>query len=150
MAKVDVRTEIEIQAPIEKVATYASNPVNAPTWYVNINKAEWVEGNTVSVGSKISFQAAFLGKVLNYTYEIVEYIPNESMIMRTAQGPFPMETTYTFEKINNETTLMKLRNAGKPSGFSALFAPFMKGAMRRANNKDLAMIKEILESMESN
>jgi hypothetical protein len=65
--------------------------------------------------------------------------------MRTAQGPFPMETTYTWSVVNMEQTRMTLRNAGQPSGFSRLFAPFMATMMRRANNKDLKKLKEILE-----
>jgi hypothetical protein len=40
---------------------------------------------------------------------------------------------------------MAMRNRGEPSGFSKLVGPFMVGAMRRANRKDLAKLKEILE-----
>jgi hypothetical protein len=78
-------------------------------------------------------------------YEIIELIPNEKLVMKTADGPFPMQTTYTWEKIDEETTKMTLRNAGRPSGFSKLLAPFVAKAMRKANQKDLKLIKAILE-----
>jgi hypothetical protein len=41
---------------------------------------------------------------------------------------------------------MRLRNRGKPSGFSRLLAPFMGIAVRRANRKDLERLQELLES----
>ena len=140
----DVTTEIVIGKPREGVASYAADPRNVPAWYENIKSVEWKTEPVVAVGSKIAFVAHFLGKRLAYTYEIVEYVPGERMVMRTEEGPFPMETTYKWETVP-AGTLMKLRNRGTPSGFSVLVAPFMKMAVRRANQKDLALLKQLLE-----
>ena len=41
---------------------------------------------------------------------------------------------------------MALRNRGEPSGFKAIAAPMMAQAVRRANTKDLARLKGLLES----
>lgn len=93
----------------------------------------------------MAFVAHFLGRRLAYSYEIVEFVPGRKLVMRTAQGPFPMETTYAWEPAGRTSTRMTLRNRGEPSGFSKLAAPFMAGAMRRANTKDLARLKALLE-----
>jgi uncharacterized membrane protein len=143
---VDVVTDIAIERPRDAVASYAANPDNAPAWYVNIKSVEWQTEPAVSVGSKMSFVAQFLGRRLAYTYEIVELSPGHRLVMRTAQGPFPMETTYTWETISEGRTRMTLRNRGMPSGFGVFMAPFMAMAMRRANRKDLARLKAILEA----
>lgn len=142
---IDVQTEIIISRPCNVVAEYAANPDNAPEWYVNINSAEWQTPRPLKVGSLVAFKAKFLGRELAYVYEIAEYVPGEKLVMRTHNGPFPMETTYTWTSIDDNTTRMTLRNRGVPSGFSKLLAPFMSRMMRKANNKDLRKLKMILE-----
>jgi uncharacterized membrane protein len=143
---VDVRTDIVIDRPVEGVARYASDPSNAPQWYVNIRSVVWQTPPPLAVGSKLAFTAHFLGRRLAYTYEIVEFVPGQRLVMRTAQGPFPMQTTYTWQSRGPGHTLMTLRNQGEPAGFSKISAPFMATAMRRANRKDLARLKKLLET----
>jgi len=143
---VDVVTEITIARPVEVVAAYATDPANAPVWYVNIDAVEWVTSPPVHVGSQVAFVARFLSRRLAYTYEFVELVPGARLVMRTAQGPFPMETTYTWSVPSPGATHMTLRNRGEPAGFSRVVAPFMAAAMRRANRKDLARLRLILET----
>ena len=143
---VDVLTEIVIDRARERVAAYAGDPNNAPEWYVNIRSVEWESPPPLAIGSKLAFVAQFLGRRLAYTYEITEFVPEQRLVMRTAQGPFPMQTTYTWEDAGPDRTRMTLRNRGTPSGFSKLAAPLMAGAMRRANQEDLENLKRILES----
>ena len=142
---VNVLTSITIQRPLSVVSAFASDPDNASIWYDNIESAVWKTARPLAVGSRIAFVAHFLGREMSYTYEIIELIPGEKLVMRTAEGPFPMETTYTWTPVSENVTKMSLRNQGKPSGFSKLFAPFMSLMMRRANIKDLKKLKNILE-----
>lgn len=142
---VEVRTEIEIDRARGEVAGYASDPGNAPAWYENIERVEWKTGPPLAVGSRIAFVARFLGRRLEYTYEVRELVPGERLVMSTADGPFPMETTYTWDETPAGGTRMTLRNRGGPSGFSKVAAPALAGAMRRANRKDLERLKAILE-----
>lgn len=143
---VDVLVETTIRRSPAEVSAYAGDPSNAPTWYANIRSVEWRTEPPVRVGSRMDFVAQFLGRRLAYTYEVVEWVPGERLVMRTADGPFPMETTYTWEPAGEGGTRMTLRNRGNPSGFSRVAAPVMERAMRRATTKDLAELKQFLES----
>ena len=142
---VDVSTNIVIRRPREHVAAFAGNPENAPAWYVNIKEVRWESPPPVALGSQIAFVATFLGRELAYTYEIIDLEPGRRLVMSTREGPFPMETTYTWEDTADGSTRMTLRNRGSPSGFSALLAPVLASSMRSANRKDLQKLKEILE-----
>ena len=142
---VDVVTATVIDRPIAEVAAYAADPDNAPEWYANIESVEWMNEPPLRVGSLVAFVARFLGRRLAYTYEFVE-LSGERVVMRTRQGPFPMETTYTWQPVSSSSSRMTLRNRGTPAGFSKLMAPMMRPAMRRANRKDLARLKALLEA----
>jgi uncharacterized protein YndB with AHSA1/START domain len=143
---VDVVTEIEIARPRAEVAAYAGDPDNATAWY---EKIESVEGRTerpLAVGSEVAFVARFLGRRLAYTYRVEELEPGQRLVMRTADGPFPMETSYAWSDTSGGRTRMTLRNRGEPSGFSRLAAPVLSRAMRRANRQDLLRLKAVLEA----
>ena len=142
---VDVATQIEIARPRGEVAGYAAEPDNATAWYENIERVEWETEPPLAVGSRIAFVARFLARRLAYTYEVREFVPGERLVMSTADGPFPMETTYTWADSARGTT-MSLRNRGAPSGFSKVAAPAMAAAMRRANRRDLERLKTLLEA----
>src|SRR5450755_4261500 len=142
---VDVVTEIEITRPRGEVSAFAGDPSNATAWYKNIKAVEWDTPPPVVVGSRVRFRAQFLGRTLDYTYEVRELEPARLFVMATAQGPFPMETTYTWEDVADGATRMTLRNRGEPSGFAAVTAPVMTLAMHKANIADLRRLKALLE-----
>ncbi len=141
---VDVLTEILIARPVAVVSAFAGDPLRVCDWYVNIRSVEPVTPPPFVVGSRVAFVAYFLGRRIAYTYEIRELVAGERLVMSTADGPFPMETTYTWAA-EGEGTRMTLRNRGEPSGFAAITAPLMELMMRRANTADLHKLKAVLE-----
>jgi hypothetical protein len=142
---VDVVTTIEINRPRSRVADFARDPDHASTWYKNIKSVEWMTPKPLAVGTRVAFVADFLGRRLSYTYEVREFVDDARFVMSTTEGPFPMETTYSWRDTESGGTSMQLRNTGTPAGFSRFMTPFMAASMRRANRKDLARLKAVLE-----
>ena len=145
MRTVDVTTAIEIARPRQVVAAYAADPDHVRDWYANIDRVTWKTEKPLGIGTRLAFVARFLGRTLSYTYQVTDFVPAERLVMATAEGSFPMETTYTWADLPGRGTRMTLRNRGTPSGFAGLTAPLMGAAMRRANRKDLAALKSLLE-----
>jgi uncharacterized membrane protein len=142
---VDVLTEVVIDRPCPEVAAFSSDPDHAPLWYANIKSVRWETVPPLQVGSRIAFVAQFLGRQISYTYEIADVEPDRRLVMSTAEGPFPMETTYTWAPAGTDSTRMTLRNRGEPRGFGKMAAPVMATAIRRANQKDLGRLKRLME-----
>jgi len=140
-----VLSEVEIDRPRDEVFAFAADPDNARAWYKNIETVEWETSPPAVVGSRVRFRARFLGRTLEYTYEVREIESGRRFVMGTAEGPFPMETTYTWEDTADGRTRMRLRNRGEPSGFASVAAPVMARAMRKANESDLRRLKALLE-----
>ncbi len=146
---VDVVTEIEIARPRSEVSAYAADVDHTTEWYENITAVEWKSEPPLRVGSRVAFVAHFLGRRLEYTYEIRELVVGERLVMSTEQGPFPMETTYEWSDAGEGATRMTLRNRGEPAGFKRVAGTVMAAAMRRANRKDLERLKRILQESAS-
>ena len=115
---VDVLVETTISRTPADVAAFAADPSHAPQWYTNIRSVTWQTPPPTGIGSRMEFEAHFLGRRLVYTYEIVEFIPGQRLVMRTADGPFPMETTYTWEP-SDEGTRMALATGASPAASPA-------------------------------
>ncbi|MDP5225650.1 MULTISPECIES: SRPBCC family protein [Arthrobacter] len=142
---VDVEVSAFIDRPVDDVAAYAGDPRNAPEWYANIATVSVHGEGPLRLGTTMDFVARFLGRRLSYRYEIVDFAPGRRLVMRTSDGPFPMQTAYLWEA-EGDGTRMHLRNTGSPTGFGAVAAPAMRLAMKAATTKDLQRLKGILEA----
>jgi uncharacterized membrane protein len=143
---VDVHTEVKIARPRHDVAVYACDPDNAPAWYENVESVRWLSERPLAVGSRVEFTASFLGRRRTHAYEVLELLEGERFVMRSSQGPLPIETTYTFHDAPDGATVMALRNRSEPAGFARLTSAVIARAIARANNRDLRRLRRLLTS----
>lgn len=139
---IDVVSEIEIARPRAEVAAFVLDQDNAPRWYANVESVDWDTPPPVAAGARFTHVAKVFGTV-TYTYEVRELVDGERLVVSTADGPFEMETTFTWADAPGGGTLMTLRNSGEPK--NKLSASVIAKAMRRANRKDLHRLKKLLE-----
>jgi len=142
---VNVSTEIIIHLPKEKVAEFASDPDNAPKWYVNIESVEWLTEKPLKIGSQLVFRAKFMGRHLQYIYEVIEIIPGQKLVMQTVNTPVIIETTYGWQAVDENTTCMTFCNRGIPPGLSKILTPIVAIVIKQASRKDLKRLKSLLE-----
>ena len=143
---VDVVSEVEIDRPRAEVAAYAADPDAATSWYENLEAVAWQTPRPLAVGSRVAFVARFLGRRLAYTYEVREHVPGERFVMRTARGPVPDGDHLHLDRHAvrwHPDGAAQPRRAGR-SGPACGATGGPGGA--RANRKDLARLRSILEA----
>ena len=143
---VDISSEIVIDRPRAEVAAFAGDPDNAPAWYEHVKRVVWRTRRPRAGGTQVGFLAESLGRQLEFIYEVTALVPGERLVMRSEEGRFPMETTYSWRDEPGGGTRMSLSNHAEPRGVGRLSASLLKRSMRRANAKDLSRLKHVLES----
>ena len=66
----------------------------------NIADVTWESPRPLAVGTRIAFVAEVLNSRLTYIYEVTDLVAGERLVMSTEEGPFPIETTYTWEELD--------------------------------------------------
>ena len=141
---IDVAAEITIDRPRAEVATFVTDPANDRTWIKAFTSVEPLTDPPTAVGSRVKRVAGFLGRRINYVMEVVEFEAESKLVMKTAEGPFPMTVHYEFEDAQS-STLVRVRNQGGSGGVASIFSPLMGWMVNRQVKKDLALLKSVLE-----
>ncbi len=141
-----VEEEIEIAKPCAEVAAFAGNPSTAPEWCDHVVAVRWWTEPPVRVGARVTFVVRVLGQRLVYPAEVDQFVPGERLVMRTALGPVPIETTYIWRAVTTGSTRMTVRKQARPRGLARLGVPVLAAAMRWMMYEDLAQLKRLLES----
>ncbi|WP_123028331.1 SRPBCC family protein [Mycolicibacterium stellerae] len=143
---VDVEVHTTIDRARLDVAGYCCDPDNVTAWCANIKAVQWETDPPLAVGSRFRFTSEFLGRRLEYIYEVLDFVAAERLVMRSDENPFRMETTYAWADADDDATWVTVRNRGEPTAFTGLAPPILATAIRRATSNDLARLKGILEA----
>ena len=141
----DVTVHTTIASERERVAGYAMDPRNDPTWISGIKEVEPLTELPLEKGSRVRRVASFLGRRIDYVLEVADMDPGARLLMRSVKSPFPMVVTYSFEDAPGGTRVA-LRVEGGSGSRYRLAGPLMTPAVRRSLKKDLRNLKAIMES----
>jgi Polyketide cyclase / dehydrase and lipid transport len=90
---VAAQVEVVIDRPVAEVAAFAGDPSNAPRWYANIASVSWQTTPPVSVARGWTSWRTSWGAHSPTPTRSSKFDPNRRLVMRTADGLFPMVTT---------------------------------------------------------
>jgi ligand-binding SRPBCC domain-containing protein len=123
---VKIENEIEINAPLERVFEYYTNPDNIKeSWPRDIVKeSENVSGQKSEEGSEMKVTGEYMGKRDDMILEVVEKEENRRLVTRQTDGPFQSwESIQQFQSNENNSTKVnhtinyELPTTGKVANF---------------------------------
>jgi hypothetical protein len=143
---VDVTVEQRIARERREVAAFAMDPANDRRWIGALKSVRTLGDGAVEEGTRVERVASFLGRDMRYVNEIVAYEPPQRLAMRSVEAPFPMTVDYEFDAPAPGETVARIHTTGDAGRFYALAGPLLAAMVRRGVSRDLANLKELMES----
>jgi hypothetical protein len=103
----------------------------------------------VDVGTTFRNTSKFLGRRIESTYEVTENEPPHKQCVRVTSGPIPGSGCYLFEPAVGDSTRFTQNFETEVGGFFRLAEPLVARAIRRQMEADMATLKDLLESSET-
>lgn len=134
-----------IYRPIGQVFDFVSTPENDFQWQYGILESAKLSGGTSKIGTLFRSVGHSIGRRIESTFEVIEYIPNRKYGFKSLSGPLQSQTFYTFE-IASGSTKVSVSTQTNPVNFFQIGEGVLEKKMKKQLKEDLAMLKEILEA----
>ena len=148
-----IKTQIEINAPVNTVFEYYTNPDNIKeSWPRDIVKeSENVSGQKSEEGSEMKVKGEYMGKQDEMLLEVVQKEQDKRLVTKQTEGPFQSwESTQDFQSNGNNSTQVnhtinyELPTTGKVANF--LTGSQAEDKIRQGIEQAAQTVKQKLES----
>lgn len=149
-----IQTQIEINAPLNTVFEYYTNPDNIKeSWPRDIVKeSENVSGQKSEEGSEMKVKGEYMGKQDEMLLEVVQKEQDKRLVTKQTEGPFQSwESTQEFQSNGNNSTRVnhtinyELPTTGKVANF--LTGSQAENKIRQGIEQAAQTVKQKLESI---
>ncbi|TAN57302.1 hypothetical protein EPN15_04605 [Patescibacteria group bacterium] len=145
----NITESIIINAPIEKVFGYVTDPANGSKFVPGIIEQTNISPKTAKVGQKWDWHVNLIGVELHGKGEVMELEPLKKWVVKTC-GDADSFRTYCFEPSGDGTKLTIIVESTVLKGALAALAAVVVDGIHQVNLKQsLAKLKEILETTKS-
>ncbi len=138
-----VECSVVINQPIDKVFTYTTNPANYINWQPWIQDSQ--SDRRIGIGSRIEVLSRFMGRKLDMTTEVIEYVPNKRIVMQGVRRSFYAKVVYKFERDNGGTKVSFMADF-QPRGILGMLGAIAINRFRRQTEDSFESLKGILEA----
>ena len=141
-----IKRSIFINAPVEQVFDYATNPDNQPSWARDVNEVKERSPGPVTVGTTWIQMVTGFFMAQQALGKVIEYERPHRYAQELAYGRRSSTTIFEFEPQGNGTKLTMIAPSTPPSGLAAFLSRlFGGGLVGGLLEHDLKGLKKVLE-----
>lgn len=145
--KVDIRSGVDIECTAAAAWAIIADFSRNPEWQQGMRSCVWITEPPIALGSRYKQEAAFLGKPIRTTFEVVELVDGSSITIDTVEGTFPIKVTRTVEPLGTgDRCRVSAHVRGTPAGIMGLMSPLMAPMVKRSVDGDYKRLKGLLEN----
>jgi hypothetical protein len=134
-----------ILRPVWEVYDFITAPENNSQWQYGSLISVHSSAGSMRVGTVFSSFGHFMGRSIQSNFEVTEFESNKSYGFETISGPIQLQTSYSFEAVENFTNLT-VSTMINPGGFFKLVDPIVKRVAKKQFKENLTTLKELLET----
>jgi uncharacterized membrane protein len=135
---------IVINRPAAEVFAYLADVTNWPQWNQAAGNVTQTPPGPMAVGTTLQGASEMMGRIMEWSSEIVEYEPNKKVSQKMRVGPTEVEASWIFDAVEGGTRLT-MRSEGETSGLFKIAGPLMDRAVKKQIEENLARLKAVLE-----
>jgi len=138
---------VVIDLPAGDIFAYVSDFGNLSDWSAGTITARKISPDEVQAGAVISSTHRFLGKWMDMTFEVLEYVPDRCLTFKSLSGATTCLFSYQLEPLEETATRVSLEAAiDLTGGMLDLSASSVAQVVRRQIAHDLLTLKDVLEA----
>lgn len=141
--------KIVIKRPVNQVFAYAIDVAHLPEWNEVIEDSWMTAGQVSDVGARYIVKARAFGRTMEIPSEVIAVEPNRVFAYK-AGGSMPYRSTRTFEETAQGTLVTERIELEFRDRFSRLASPLVLRAMKRSHQKNIELLKAVLEGQQGN
>lgn len=141
-AVLEVRSQVEIDAPADEVFAFVADASNNPTWQNGMKSCVWTSHGPIGEASTYAQEASFLGRRITSKFIVSDFDPGHSITIETTESTFPIEVTRTVEPLGPERCRVMATVRGDASGVFKVAEPLMRAIVGRSVRGDYERLRE--------
>lgn len=138
-----IQHKVNIMRPVTEIFRFVADFSNTPQWQPEAMQLQ--RAGQIRLGDMIVGTRRIMGRTLHVNADVVEYVPNQTIIYNGVMGGFYFRTTYKFNFAGSGTDVTEIMEIRIP-WWSFYMRPFVFSTVTSEMQTSLENLKRVMEA----